>query len=301
MPEEILETPQPRPKDDRPLDGIQPTNWPKIILAAVLGFGLLAGAAYAGYWYGTQEISKLKTQISNLQLQTQDQEELTPEQTPTPTPIPVSMLAPLTEEETKSWKTYKSTTYGFEFKYPERLQVREDIYIGTDTGVTDIEGGYVGEGYIYCLGFEKDAGIGSLLIPQSLAKSLSCPLDEGFSGVSVDFEYGSELGFAFTSGYRMENGQVIIKFGGEKYGGEGKIPQQLSKQIYINPNGVEVVVVEGADLEAPQIMPRSGSLGALINIKHKVLTGLAIVYDKTTSLLSEDEFYQILSTFKFLN
>jgi hypothetical protein len=31
----------------------KPTNWPRIILAAVLGFGLLAGAAYAGYCYGT--------------------------------------------------------------------------------------------------------------------------------------------------------------------------------------------------------------------------------------------------------
>ena len=31
------------------------TNWPKIILAAVLGLGLLAGSAYAGYYYGTQQ------------------------------------------------------------------------------------------------------------------------------------------------------------------------------------------------------------------------------------------------------
>ncbi len=41
MPKEILETPQPtEPKS---------TNWPKIILVAVLGFALLAGACYAGY------------------------------------------------------------------------------------------------------------------------------------------------------------------------------------------------------------------------------------------------------------
>lgn len=47
MPEEVFETPQPTES--------KPTNWPKIILAVVLGLALLTGAAYAGYWYGMQQ------------------------------------------------------------------------------------------------------------------------------------------------------------------------------------------------------------------------------------------------------
>ena len=55
MPEEVLETSQivePKLK-----------NWPKVVLAAVLGFALLFGAAYAGYWYGT-ESAEVKFQIT---------------------------------------------------------------------------------------------------------------------------------------------------------------------------------------------------------------------------------------------
>ena len=39
----------------------KPTNWPKMVLATVLGLGLLAGAAFAGCWYGT-ESAKVRTQ-----------------------------------------------------------------------------------------------------------------------------------------------------------------------------------------------------------------------------------------------
>lgn len=54
VPEEIpptIETPQPTESKS--------TDWTKIILAAVLGFGLLATAAYAGYWHGTQQTKQI--------------------------------------------------------------------------------------------------------------------------------------------------------------------------------------------------------------------------------------------------
>ncbi len=108
MPEETFETPQ-------PIQPIEPksTNWPKLFLAAVLGFGLLAGAAYAGYWYGAQETSKL-------QLKTQNQ--VTPTPTPTPTPVPVpapeSTPAPVTDP-TAGWKTYTNGTNGYAVKIPQ--------------------------------------------------------------------------------------------------------------------------------------------------------------------------------------
>jgi len=51
MPEEVFETPQSVEQKS--------ADWTKIILAVVVGLGLLAGSAYAGYWYGTRTTSSL--------------------------------------------------------------------------------------------------------------------------------------------------------------------------------------------------------------------------------------------------
>jgi len=58
MPEETFETSQPIP----PVTESKTTNWSKVILVAALGFGLLLGAAYAGYWYGTQRTQQIGAQ-----------------------------------------------------------------------------------------------------------------------------------------------------------------------------------------------------------------------------------------------
>jgi hypothetical protein len=115
----------------QPTQPIEPrtTNWPKILLATVLGLGLLAGAICAGYWYGT-ESAKLKTQISKPpaspaggQPKTQNQTIPTPTPTPTPTPNPTPeptpTQTPAVEDETKDWKTYTNTKYGYLAKYPQ--------------------------------------------------------------------------------------------------------------------------------------------------------------------------------------
>ena len=111
MPKETVQTPQPdtQPKADRPLDETlesKSTNWTKIILAAIVGLGLLAGSAYAGYYYGTQQV--------------QQPEKPTPvvsQPTPKPTPAP-EPTTPIVEDETGSWKTYTNTRFGYELKYP---------------------------------------------------------------------------------------------------------------------------------------------------------------------------------------
>lgn len=100
----------------QPAQAVKPKaiNWAKIILSAVLGFGLLLGAAFAGYWYGTQETSKLKEQISNLraeladsvgQPKTQSQETLPP------------------SGGTANWKLYENRTLGFSFRHPNLTEV----------------------------------------------------------------------------------------------------------------------------------------------------------------------------------
>lgn len=59
----------------------KPTDWTKIILAAVVGLGLLAGSAYAGYWYGIQQAQQLEKPAPAVSQPTP-----TPEPTPIPTP-----------------------------------------------------------------------------------------------------------------------------------------------------------------------------------------------------------------------
>ena len=117
---ETVETPQPTPPVEQ-----KSTDWTKIILAAIVGFGLLAGSAYAGYYYGTQEISKLKDQISNLRAelageagQPKTQNQVTPTPTPEPTTPPVT-------EPTVNLKTYTNEMYGFSFDYPQNWNIND--------------------------------------------------------------------------------------------------------------------------------------------------------------------------------
>ena len=113
---ETLETPQPRPKVDRPLDDTEPksTNWPGAILVALAGFGLLASSAYAGYWYGTQQVPLVA--------------EPTPvvsQPTPILTPTPTSVQA--------SWRKISSARCGFEVRYQDGWSARETRLLpGTD-------------------------------------------------------------------------------------------------------------------------------------------------------------------------
>lgn len=97
MPEEIFETPQPTQ-----LTEPKTTNWPKIILAAVLGLGLLVATTYAGYWYGTQQVPK------------------TGEPAGVPQPAPLATTGPIAD-----WKTYVSKEYGFSIGYPPEMRVNE--------------------------------------------------------------------------------------------------------------------------------------------------------------------------------
>mgnify|MGYP001086579311 CR=1 FL=1 len=74
------------------------SDWPKIILVAVLGLGLLVGAAYVGYWYGAQQVQQIERPTP-----------LAPQPTTEPTPIPTrkqttqpEVIAPINKE---NWVT----------------------------------------------------------------------------------------------------------------------------------------------------------------------------------------------------
>ena len=113
MPEEILETPQPT----QPVTESKSTDWTKIILVSVLSLGLLAGAAYAGYYYGTQQAQPAKEPTPAVS-QPQPEADRPLDETPAePT------TAPVVEDETKDWKTYTETVHSFSLEYPSSWQV----------------------------------------------------------------------------------------------------------------------------------------------------------------------------------
>ncbi len=99
---ENFEAPQPQPEAGRPLDDGR--NWPKVILAAVLGFGLLAASAYCGYYYGTQQVQQVGTSTSAVSQ-------------PTPTPTSTQEIEPYWY--TKNWESYENTQMKFSVKHPK--------------------------------------------------------------------------------------------------------------------------------------------------------------------------------------
>lgn len=268
----VEQTPETPPEQIQPeVVSVTPKKSPlPVILLVVLGLIIVAGAVYAGFRMGRKQIS--------------------PGATSEPTVVPQTTEVTSTPGATTNWKTYKNEKYGFEFKYPEKLQFEENIYPGE-------------KGIVYCLNFKKSISFNYFFIREVYAGAAGCFFsDFGVGGVSTDFEAGRSGGFTDTQGYEKDNGKIVFKFAGTK---KFEIPQDLVKKVYTNENNVEIVVVEGkTQTDSPfQVMgtPGDGNLGALINTKNPSLTGLAVVYSKTSKLLSEDEFYQVLSTFKFTN
>ena len=68
------------------------TGWKKIVFIAIVGFGILVGFTYAGYWYGRRS-SNLESQIVKPQLKTQISK------TPTATPTPIKSVEIQNAEE----------------------------------------------------------------------------------------------------------------------------------------------------------------------------------------------------------
>ena len=88
------------------------TDWIKIILTAVSGFVLLAGSAYAGYYYGTQQVQPAKEPTPAVS-----------QPTPKPTPTPEPTIPPVIDP-TANWETYTNEKYLYEIKYPKEWVLR---------------------------------------------------------------------------------------------------------------------------------------------------------------------------------
>lgn len=118
MPEEILETPQ-----SVQLTEPKPTNWPRIILAAVLGFGLLAACASAGYWYGTRKTRSTEVLVPPVVQEPDMQSE---EEPSSGTEVAqVLDLINLSNAWGLGTEVYSNPEIGIAFEYPRYFTVNE--------------------------------------------------------------------------------------------------------------------------------------------------------------------------------
>ncbi len=98
---ETVETPQPvQPTESKS------TDWIKMILATVLGVGLLAASAYSGYWYGSEN-AKTTPAVSQPQPEADRPLDETPEPTVT--------------DPTSDWRIYTTVTYNYSVMYPQNF------------------------------------------------------------------------------------------------------------------------------------------------------------------------------------
>lgn len=96
-----------------------------IVAASVILTAVVAGLAVY-FWQKTtneEAINSLEQKVSYLeeQISIMKNVEIAPQPTSLPALSPTSITDPIA-----SWKTYKSNTYGFSFKYPENLYIRND-------------------------------------------------------------------------------------------------------------------------------------------------------------------------------
>ena len=113
-----------------------------MILVAVLGLGLLAGSAYAGYWYGTQQVQPAEKPTPVVSQ---------PVSTPTPEPTPTPALGKDCAVNGESPTDFDMTTgkfvpegkpccEGLKTIYPKRESCLDDLERGLSVEVTGSRG-----------------------------------------------------------------------------------------------------------------------------------------------------------------
>ena len=151
-------------------------NWPKIILAVALGFGLLAGSAYAGYWYGTQQVQSIEKPSPTVSQ---------PTTTPTPTPpagdqTNESPIREVSYAKADGWSDFTSPT-GYSFQHP--LSLLQPPTLGPKE--------FYGDGVCSISGFADESGMGGGAILSKVVPYSGESRRELY-GVSEDHQYRFE-------------------------------------------------------------------------------------------------------------
>jgi hypothetical protein len=179
-------------------------------------------------------------------------------------------------DETVNWEKYTFRAVSLEFRLPPELSKN---------------GRMVQEEY------QGDTGS---KITMRLAKIIEEP-DYFFEigGVTRDFSLGRHGSITDTTGFSIKNGKYYFKFINteNEMTADGAIITELTNQ-----NGIKILKIKGKPVEdggAPYAWQSAPNyVAALINTNSETYPGVAI-YMHLTGNLTEKDFDQILSTFKF--
>jgi len=161
----------------------------------------------------------------------------------------------------KDWKVYEDKEIGFSFSYPKNITLTKKISNGVFFLAINAQINLAG-GVNMVTGITTDRGGGSL-----------------------DF-----------GGY-TKNGNQITYFSNKNI--STICDSKLIKKIYNNPNGLEIVLLEGTlDNEGMtgSCETSSGNIKALVNTKNKTYPGLVFI---SNSIVKESDLLKILDTLKF--
>lgn len=223
-----------------------------------------------GYVLGTKQN---QTAVQN------QQNTVVPTSIPTPTPDP-----------TANWKTYKVDSLNLEFKLPLKLtqfgELKEEV--------ESVKPPFSGKDL--CVTFPKKT---SFFVKEAYAGA-GCDINYfGISTISSDYNVGRGAGFGDLQGFTYKNGTHYFSKLDDK---EFELPSNSVQKIN-NPYGVEIIKIKYSHIPTEEMPPiyHTGeeNVGALVNTtNNKQFPGFAVLLELKNNITEED-FDQILSTFKF--
>ncbi len=187
---------------------------------------------------------------------------------------------------TANWKIVKINTIGMEFKLPEKL-----LQYGTP-----LEKVLPGEtGTFICVMPENQY---PTISPGGRMNGCFSSI-YALAGNSDNYTEGRGGSFMDHRGFTKKNGKYYVRY---VQNSESEIKSDLVK-VVPNENGVEIIKVEGKNYtyennDWPETgSPGDGAFGAHINTRNSNYQGIA--FKIGSSIITEEEFDQILSTFRF--
>lgn len=188
------------------------------------------------------------------------------------------------------WEWYLFKSFGLEFRLPKEISsmgpMKEEQISGE-------------KGKVFCMTLLAGT---SFLTNPVYAGGAGCYVGLfGLGGPSEDFEAGREKVFTDYVGYVNEGDRFFALLPKNK---RDEIPNNLVEEV-VNPNGIKVLLVKGADAGGEGNFPQTGTpgngwIGALVNLPEgSPFHGLAVQM-KLEASLNEIMFKKIISTLRYL-
>ena len=200
------------------------------------------------------------------------------------TPTQQSPIPSQSPDPTSNWVVFNSKTLGIEFKIPPQF---EKYGVLGETINSAEKGTYL------CITFPAKK---SSVVKNVIAGGTGCNIGNfGLESNSVGFEAGQMGSFLSIQGFEYKNDIPYVYWGaGTQYEKQFEIPSTIVTKISEN-----IIKIKGGTYSDLQIWPMESQIGAIIKTKNTTYPGLVLEATLNKDL-SEKEFDQILSTFKFL-